>query len=128
MYFSNSTAKSVDFARQDTLVEATEKVHECVQKIVVKEEKTSSALIIMGLFFIVVVIGLFYYLPHWTPARSSKCINNGLRQTDSQNSRADPDSLLDADNGQTLKMHSDNSITFVLDEPDPEDDNISRAD
>ena len=35
----------------------------------VERDKTSSALIIMGIFFIVVVIGLFYYLPQWSPGK-----------------------------------------------------------
>ena len=64
----------------------------CVQKIVVQEE-TSSALIIMGIFFIVVVIGLFYYLPKWSPGDGEKCCNSlGLHDTHhSENKR---DSLL----------------------------------
>ena len=42
-----------------------------VQKkiVFVEGDKTSSALIIMGIFFIVVVIGLFYYLPQWSPGK-----------------------------------------------------------
>ncbi len=39
----------------------------CTKTIVVVKEKTSSALIILGILFIVVVIGLFYYLPKWSP-------------------------------------------------------------
>ena len=68
------------FFRSDSSPLALEE--ECssgVQKIVVKDQ-TSSALIIMGIFFIVVVIGLFYYLPNWSPnARrddEKKCCNS----------------------------------------------------
>ena len=71
----------------------------------------------MGIFFMVVVIGLFYYLPQWSPAAQSTCINPS--QTDSTNGwnlRGRP--LLpngtDIRRGvQTKNMHSDNSITFA---------------
>ena len=78
-----------------------------VQKkiVFVEGDKTSSALIIMGIFFIVVVIGLFYYLPQWSPgsaAQSSstlvakKC-NLDQNQTNSTNSRTGIDSSRDLD-------------------------------
>ena len=78
-----------------------------VQKkiVFVEGDKTSSALIIMGIFFIVVVIGLFYYLPQWSPgsaAQSSstlvakKC-NLNQNQTNSTNSRTGIDSSRDLD-------------------------------
>ena len=67
---------------------------ECVQKIVVKDQ-TSSALIIMGIFFIVVVIGLFYYLPKWSPDAGEKCCNfNSQKDHDTHHSANMRDSLL----------------------------------
>ena len=101
--------------RQKSLLSNETASSECggVQKILV-EEKTSSALIIMGIFFIVVVIGLFYYLPQWSPAQSGSCMNPS--QTDSANgwNLRDGPLLRGTDiRVQTKNMHSDNSITFA---------------
>ena len=71
----------------------------------VEGDKTSSALIIMGIFFIVVVIGLFYYLPQWSPGSAqqssstlvAKKCNLNQNQTDSANSRTGIDSSRDLD-------------------------------
>ena len=103
----------------ETSPELIEDNKPCVQKIIV-EEKTSSALIIMGLFFIVVVIGLFYYLPRWTP--EFKCIsapaaleNSG--NLNSEETRQPLSSNSCDDNIIQTKMHSaEDSITVVKDQ------------
>ena len=99
--------------------EKTMLVEECKQKIVVVQDST--ALIIMGLLFIVIVIGLFYYLPNWTP--SQDCNFSQKNRGNSLMSVANPASLhelsedeVDFNNSSPTyqtKMHSPHSITFA---------------
>ena len=89
---------------------------ECKQKIVVVQDTTS--LIIMGLLFIVIVIGLFYYLPKWTPS-SEDCNFSQKSRGNSLMSVANPELSEDEDFNNSSsptyqpKMHSPHSITFA---------------
>lgn len=91
------------------------------QKIIVVQDST--AVIIMGLVFLVVVIGLFYFLPKWSP--SEDCRGNAAAgQGNFSSQKRSTDSLISANqvpededyyctSSQTTKMHSANSITFA---------------
>ena len=101
----------------NSTIETKEKTmfsEECKQKIVVVQDTT--ALIIMGLLFIVIVIGLFYYLPKWTP--SQDCNFSQKNRENSLMSVANPELSEDEDFNNSsptyqTKMHSPHSITFA---------------
>ena len=90
-------------------------VNECKedqQKIIVVQDST--AVIIMGLVFLVIVIGLFYFLPKWSPS-VDKDGNFSQKSTDSLISakQVPEDEDYYCTSSQTTKMHSPNSITFA---------------
>jgi hypothetical protein len=66
---SSAESKNAEIIVVDSEEEARLKIQaeDCGKTAIIVKENTSSALIIMGIFFCVVVIGLFYYLPKWSP-------------------------------------------------------------
>ena len=95
-------------------------VNECKEKIIVIQDST--AVIIMGLVFLVIVIGLFYFLPKWSPSepcRGGVAGNFSQKSTDSlinanQVHEEDEDYYCTSSQTDgTPKMHSANSITFA---------------
>ena len=101
-------------------------VNECKedpQKIIVVQDST--AVIIMGLVFLVVLIGLFYFLPKWSPSEDCRGSSNAAAAEGNFSSqKRSTDSLISANqvpededyyctSSQTTKLHSPNSITFA---------------
>ena len=96
-------------------------VNECKEKRKIIVIQDSTAVIIMGLVFLVIVIGLFYFLPKWSPSEPCRGVagNFSQKSTDSlinanQVHEEDEDYYCTSSQTDgTPKMHSANSITFA---------------